>query len=248
MAKLAFELDLKRRQRPARRHRVSRQHSDLRPRLGESARVLPVQPDSNYTPGGTGADALPHGSEQDVVDDKQPAGALQRRKLDVHAVSDVDLKDTIKWVEWTPELLEKAARAYYFYCIRYDHNAIRLTSVENYAQLLVINAESILQLGDGGIVTFFPVMPGHQALFQAFIWDPQYMRRTELLQAVLRLALRHWSLRRIVSFVASRCTLGRKFNESLGLTQEGCLRENLLYDGGVDDSLVYGLLAREVNQ
>jgi RimJ/RimL family protein N-acetyltransferase len=109
---------------------------------------------------------------------------------------------------------------------------------------------STFDLDGGGIVRLAPIIPGIAAIAHIAIWDHQWLRRAPVIRAIGAWSFKKWSLQRISCFVPSRHVLSARTAAAIGFTQEGKMRNAIVYnDNGqqaVDDCLVYGLLANEV--
>lgn len=108
----------------------------------------------------------------------------------------------------------------------------------------------IYSLGEGGMITFFPIIPGRQAQVHIDIWDPQWMRRDDLYKSVCVDAMKRWDLHRVVATIPEDNVKACSLAERLGMVPEGVLREELRYTVNdtekVGNVKVYSFLRGEV--
>lgn len=186
---------------------------------------------------------------QNRLDDKDPpvqrGDRGERDGGRVRVLSDEDLSSTVRIIQWDNELLERATYSILYSGARYDHSAFTMEPID-IAKLLVTLQGSTFALGRGGVAFFNPLIPGFHGLCHLYIWDRQYLRRTDLMKATLKWSFKNWDLQRIHCIVPKRNILSWRYAEKLGFTREGTLRNLFLYNGGVDDGYMYGLLPGEV--
>ncbi len=192
-------------------------------------------------------------SRSNSLDGVSDAGPVQRVKRVVHdarAVTDIELRATVRPVVYTPERLLFLMRF-----IRKAHQPYANTATlsdEALLDLLRIAIPTTFMLGDfGGVVLFCPVTPGHEAALHTYVWNPLYYRRYYLLRAVCRLMFHRLDLHRISTVVAATDRLALRATERTGFQKEGVLREYFRYieaDGSVrtTDATIWSLLRKEV--
>ena len=141
MAKLAFKLDLDRRNEPTPGHGGGGQHVPVDPRLGEGAGSLLLDVGGDDT---SSDYHLPqnNGRPELVNNDHRPP--LQYSEPNSGRPSDVDLKDTISFVTWTPPLLEKAVHCIAHYIYKYDAELLRM-GIENANQLAQAKGQHVVR-------------------------------------------------------------------------------------------------------
>ena len=161
-------------------------------------------------------------------------------------VTSDDLAPTVKLLtEWPPDLLGATLQSLYRYSARFDLQLL-LQPPEEVAESLIPIAPYTFALGTGGVVAFYPIVEGLTANLQIHIWDPTYFRRFDLLRSIGKYAFKKWDLRRITSLVASRHTLALRAAIKFGFKVEGVMRQGVIYNGGVDDFVILGLLREEI--
>lgn len=142
--------------------------------------------------------------------------------------------------------MKKAVEAFYRYSAKYDI-AMFLTPIDVILQQFLTLTPQTYVLGDeGGICFLYPLHPGWYGNAHIYIWDHDYFQRPSLLRSMVKDALSRWELKRIGTQIPSRHRLATKTAEDVGFTKEGVLRQAVLYNKGVDDLFVYGVLPGEV--
>lgn len=192
---------------------------------------------------GHGGDGPDRDSDEQGQLDDDAVRVHERSSGERGRPSDLELKDQIKWVEWNPDLLARAAQH-----INEERKKYFTDSPIDPAQLmqeLHIASEQILQLGEGGIIVAYPVFPGLSAEVRCHIWDELWQGRPEILAAANRLFFKTWSLRRLGMTLPGRAVEEIELALETGWQEEGRLRQTLVYTDGVDDSVLLGLLPEE---
>lgn len=245
MAKLAVRIDFTHVQRHPRYGR----HPNAQP--GEDTRVLPS--DGRASESRWKRTSVLHDSRQDELDSHDDRPTVQRSKRSHHHSRDVTDAELVAQIK-LPVHFDKASAVTFLEFIyktagRWDDSAYNQPP-DALIKLLMEAQPSTYALGTGGMVVFFPIAQGDQAVAQFYIWDPMWMNRTELLKSVVRHAMRKWDLRRVTEMVPAANLLGCRNAEKIGFVLEGTLRENLVYTvNGVlrpGDMKLYGLLRSEV--
>lgn len=161
-------------------------------------------------------------------------------------VTDIELKSSIKPLVLTQEKL----------IFLTDHtikeigkwnDVIRDATPMELAARLVAAAPTSFEIGEWqGVVSFTPLYPGHDAMVHVSVWDPMFFRRPMLARAILRHAMKKWSLRRVYACIPEPHHRANLMCAKTGMTLEGRLRAAFMYNGTPVAGVYWSMLATEV--
>lgn len=118
------------------------------------------------------------------------------------------------------------------------------------ANILAAPSSRVFLLGEPGspvgIFYAFNVVPKHSAGIAGVIWDRSAAGRSGKALEGMRAVVARDEVHRFYANVAFPNTLGHRFCEALKMTPQGRLREALCYDGRWEDTVIYGVLARDL--
>lgn len=116
------------------------------------------------------------------------------------------------------------------------------------AAILAAPTSRVFLLGDPpqGLFYAFNVLPEHSAGVAGVIWGRAAAGRSSLALDGMRAVAIRDKVHRFYANVAAPNVLGHRFCTSLGMTPQGRIIEALCYSGVWTDTVVYGVLAREL--
>lgn len=256
MGKLAVDIDYSRVQRYARhgRHNHARPRKDTRDVLDRNVTV------SN----GTGESSrVPHDSGRVELDGHDDRPTVQRSIKAVptphhvtHKARDVTDAELIPRIKLPIQLDASSATELLAFMVstagKWDESAYQ-QDMSSFAEQLLLAREFTYDLGGGGAVMFWPIVPnnGGQAVAHFYIWDPVWMSRPEILRSIIADASTRWDLHRINEWVPANNVLGCRNAERIGFKYEGAWRESVVYTVNGHrrrgDMNLYGLVRSEVD-
>jgi len=97
-----------------------------------------------------------------------------------------------------------------------------------------------------GVFWLTGIIPGWKATGHVVLWSRRVLKQHIRAKEVIRELFSLYSLKRLDSYIPIRLRGAQRYAERLGLSLEGVLRKQALFNGGPEDIAVYSLIKEDL--